>query len=242
MFNVKTQLLTSVHPSWQPVLLDALQAMDLSYLEGLNQSSHWLPGQALLWSAFQRPLLSTRYLLLGESPYPRRASANGYAFWDASVHSLWSAGGLSKEINRATSLRNLMKMLLYARGDLADDRSQAAIARLDRAIYHQTAEALFGALLNQGFVLLNASLVYEEAKVHYHANQWRPFIGQLLTQLAHHVPSVPLILFGKIAELIPQRDRFDCLIAEHPYNLSFITNPDVVSFFKPLDLLVDHGK
>ena len=237
-----TALLINVHPEWRELLRDALDAMDPGYLHGLRSSSDWLPGQGLLLAAFRTPLSQARYMLFGESPYPRQTSANGYAFWDAAVGSLWSQRGLSKEINRATSLRNLMKMCLYARGSLQADRTQDAIAKLDQSIYYQTADSLFTGLLKKGFILLNASLVYQEGKIHYHARMWRPFIRVLLDRLVAHNSSVQLILFGRIAEKIPGRERFSCLMAEHPYNLSFITNPQVVDFFNPLDILLDHDK
>lgn len=215
----------------------ALDTMDARYLDTLQSSDHWLPGIKSLFSAFSLPLSSTRYILLGESPYPRKESANGYAFWDNAVHSLWSPTGLSKDVNRATSFRNLIKMLLVARGDLSSDHSQDAIARLDKTYYQQTAQQLFAAFMRNGFLLLNASLVYSEDNVPYHARQWRPFVHSLLLQLANYNSSLKLVLLGRIAEKIPQTKLLPGLLAEHPYNISFITNPAVLAFFKPMDLL-----
>jgi uracil-DNA glycosylase len=128
-------------------------------------------------------------------------------------------------------------MLLYARGDLCDNFSQEAISRLNKTNLLQTGPQLFGAFIQQGFLLLNASLIYSEGKIPYHARQWRPFMDCLLRQLADYNPNLTLILFGRIAKDIDAASYLPCLIAEHPYNLSFITNPDVVNFFKPLDLL-----
>lgn len=233
-------LLEKVHPQWHKIVAQALEQVDKDYLLQLQNSSHWLPGINALFAAFSLPLSDTKYILLGESPYPRPESANGYAFWDNSVHNLWSQTGLSKEVNRATSLRNWIKMLLVARGDLQQDRSQAAIATLDKSHYWQTAEQFFISLINKGFLLLNASLVYSEDKVRFHAKHWRPFMHSLLTQLAQYNQTLQLILFGRIAEEIPEASFFSCLIAEHPYNLSFISNPMVLEFFKPLDLLSCH--
>ena len=230
-------LIEQAQPEWHGMLRLALATMDSQYLDSLQSSDHWLPGIHALFAAFSLPISSTRYILLGESPYPRARSANGYAFWDDAVHSLWSPTGLSKEVNRATSFRNLIKMLLFARGDLSTDFSQAAIASLDKTHYQQTAKQLFEAFMRQGFLLLNASLVYSEDKVPYHARQWRPFVHSLLTQLAENNPSLKLVLFGKIAEQIPKTTLMPGLLAEHPYNISFITNPEVVAFFKPMDLL-----
>lgn len=230
-------LIQQAHPQWHDLIAHALGEMDSRYLDELQASNSWLPGAQSIFAAFSLPLSNTRYILLGESPYPRAQSANGYAFWDNAVQSLWSASGLSKEVNRATSLRNFIKMLLLAKGDLSHDFSQDAIAKIDKSDYVQTAKQLFGALVNKGFLLLNASLVYTEGQVPHHARQWRPFINSLLNQLADNYPSLQLILFGRIAEQITQAQRFTSLLAEHPYNISFITNKEVIAFFNPLNLL-----
>ncbi len=179
----------------------------------------------------------TQYILLGESPYPRVSSANGYAFWDKAVSSLWSEQGLSKPVNKATSLRNLIKMLLLARGALELDLSQETIARLDKSHLVQSGEDFFRGMMQKGILLLNACLVYSEGKVPYHARYWKPFMQSMFTQLALIKPDVKLILLGKIAETTPQDKLPVALIAEHPYNVSFITNQRVIEFFKPLDLL-----
>lgn len=232
-------LIEQAHLEWRPLLSRCFEGMNGDYIDQLKNSSDWLPGINRIFAAFHLPLSSTQYILFGESPYPRTESANGYAFWDHAVQSIWSSTGLSKEVNRATSLRNMIKMLLLARGDLSSDFSQHAIAALDKSIYKERLDDLFLELMNQGVLLLNASLVYSDKKVLYHANQWRPFIHQLLLQLSEHYPSIQLILLGRIALQIPKTSLKTALIAEHPYNLSFITNPEVISFFKPMDLLAN---
>lgn len=229
--------ITTCHSEWHAILQQAMSRMDPVYLSQLQNNTDWLPGMQSLFAAFRIPLSETRYILLGESPYPRSESANGYAFWDAAVGSLWSDTGFSKDVNRATSLRNMMKMLLHARDDLSHDFSQPAIAALDKSMYIQTGNQLFHAFLQQGFLLLNASLVYSDGKVPYHARQWRPFMASVLGQLLEYNPSLQLILLGRIANQVPEAKMFLKLEAEHPYNISFITNPDVINFFKPLNIL-----
>lgn len=231
--------LKGTHPTWHPRLTHALGAMDSNYLASLKQLNTWLPGMPYLLAAFSEPLASTRYILFGESPYPRAESANGQAFWDAAVGDIWRETGFSKAVNRATSLRNIMKMLLHARGDLVSDFSQSAIAALDHTRYYQTLDAFFINMMNQGFVLLNASPVYEEKKIPYHAKHWLPFMEALLDSFVGDKHQIELVLLGRVAEKIPGYARFSGLLAEHPYNISFITNPDVINFFKPMDLLLD---
>lgn len=214
--------------------------MDANYLAQLNQTSSWLPGPEKIFNAFSLPLDKVNYVLFGESPYPRAASANGYAFWDAAVDGLWSSSGLSKQVNRATSLRNIIKMLLVADGVLDPAQtSQEAIAQLNKSNMIQTNEELFNHLLSYGFLLLNATLVLHD-KPQKDARAWLPFMRELLNCLLEHRPQVTFILLGKVAntidELMPEHKPFN-LYAEHPYNLSFITNPEVLAFFKPLHLL-----
>lgn len=225
------------HPEWQPLIDKALKSMDELYLKKLIDDTQWLPGIGHLFAAFNLPLSKLNYLLLGESPYPRKQSANGYAFWDNAVDGLWSEQGLSKTVNRATSLRNIMKMLLIARGALSTDTSQDAIAKLNKEGLVKTAPQLFEGMMNKGILLLNASLVYSEGQVPFHARHWRPFMQSLLEQLATIKPEVKLILLGKIAAVIPPNQLPIGLLAEHPYNISFINNAEVIEFFKPLDLL-----
>lgn len=225
------------------MLQNALAAMDETYLKNLQEQESWLPGPKRILAAFSQPIDKLRFLLLGESPYPRAESANGYAFWDDAVTDLWSDQGLSKSVNRATSLRNMIKMLLLADGVLAPhDLSQTAIAALDKRPFWKTGAELFQALLRQGFMLLNASLVYSPNQVNFHAKQWQPFLGEILRQLATLQLSVKLLLFGRIAAQIPHATLYPCLRSEHPYNLSFITNVDVLAFFKPLRVLYAHEK
>lgn len=226
-----------LHPDWQVIVEKALAAMDKNYLADLWAKNDWLPGQENAFAAFSQPLEKMRYILLGESPYPRAISANGYAFWDDSVENLWSATGLSKQVNRATSLRNFIKMLLVTEGDLQEDLSQEAIQQIDKAKYVQNASDFFTGMLERGFLLLNACLVYRADEVKYHAKQWRLFMKDLFQQLARIKPDIEFILFGAIAQQIPETQLFSCVIAEHPYNISFITNKDVQNFFQPLHLL-----
>jgi len=237
VYQFMNSALTQLHPQWVPLVEQALGVMDLVYLQQLAESEAWLPGLPNLFSAFSESLETRRYLLLGESPYPRKASANGYAFWDNAVTSLWSDTGLSKPVNRATSLRHFIKMLLHAAGHLQDDFSQPAIARLNTSELVQTLPELFQNLLQCGFILLNASLVYEPKRVLYHAKHWRPFMNSLFLQLSQVLPDLQLVLLGRIAQQIPNRGLFQCFEAEHPYQLTFISNADVLAFFNPLEVL-----
>src|SRR5690606_30888858 len=117
--------LALAHPSWLPVLergLAAIQAAHPGYLEALALDDY-LPTEGRMFAAFMQPLDQVRYVLIGEGPYPRAASATGVCFMDGAVEALWSPNGLSKQVNRATSLRNFIKMLLVADGKLHEDET-----------------------------------------------------------------------------------------------------------------------
>ena len=227
-----------VHPSWRKVLTNSLECVDPHYRDFLTQNTTWLPGAQQIFNAFSLPRDQVNYILFGESPYPRAESANGYAFWDAKVESLWSKSGLSKAVNRATSLRNFIKMLLVAEHYLGlNDTSQAAIAMLNKNQLIQTASDLFQAMMNHGILLLNTSLVLSDKPVRKEAQLWQPFMQQILL----HLTTQPkLLLFGKVAthiESMTAANPFEKFTAEHPYNVSFITNETVRSLFAPLRLL-----
>ena len=236
LFNIQ-----AADASWQPCLNEALKKIDTHYLSKLYADTNWLPGHEKIFNAFSLPVQQTNYVLFGESPYPRAASANGYAFWDAAVHQIWSDTGLSKPVNRATSLRNMIKMLLIAEGKLTPPHTtQADIAKLDKQQLVQTNQELFQNFLNHGFLLLNATPILQADQVRKDAVTWQPFIAHVLNFLFENHPSVELILFGNIANLIDKLvadHPVKRLYAEHPYNISFIQNAEVIDFFKPLHLL-----
>ncbi|GAB4392857.1 MAG: uracil-DNA glycosylase [Gammaproteobacteria bacterium] len=233
---------TPVDKSWYPLLQHALCYLPTGYIEELALSSdNWLPGKNAIFNAFSLPLSQTQYILFGESPYPRPESANGYAFWDGRVKNIWSSNGLSKEVNRATSLRNIIKMLLVSSNILTPAQcTQPQISKINKTYLINDLNDLFNNLLNNGFLLLNASLVLSQRKVQHDAKAWLPVIEQLLLQVFAQRPSIQLILFGKIAQTIntlPIAHNFKQIQSEHPYNISFIQNSTIIEFFRQFNLL-----
>src|SRR5471032_2250934 len=158
-------------------------------------NDQYLPTEQRLFAAFALPLDKVRYILVGEGPYPRAESATGVCFMDGAVGSLWSdeqGGGLSKPVNKATSLRNFMKMLLVADGQLAPDNTGgeamaavAARARSGSGSHIQTLVEMQQKLIEQGFLLLNASLVFRSHVAPARdAKAWLPFFETVMAGLA----------------------------------------------------------
>ncbi len=238
--------------SWRPHLIAGLEAVaraDPRYLPTLADD-YYLPTEQRLFAAFAQPLAAVRYVLVGEGPYPRADSATGVCFMDGAVGSLWCATGLAKPVNRATSLRNFMKMLLVADGQLSiDDTGAAAMAPVARRAGSsgmiQTLAELQDNLTRHGFLLLNAALVFRpHVAPAIDAKAWQPFLQTVLASLAASGAAPKLVLWGKIAEQLnklPETAQFAQLVAEHPYNLSFIGNPAMQTLFGPLKLLRSHG-
>jgi uracil-DNA glycosylase len=247
------EALTLTDTSWQPIVrrgLAAVAAADRSYLEQLAQDVY-LPTQHRLFAAFVQPLDAVRYVLVGEGPYPREQSATGVCFMDGAVDALWSSSGLSKQVNRATSLRNFMKMLMVADGLLTPESTTgeavanvAQRAQAPDAHFIQTLPELQNNLHANGFLLLNAALVFRpHVPPVKEAKAWLPFLQVVLEALAERAGQRPptLVLWGKIAALLqamPVTFQFPQAVAEHPYNLSFIKNKDMQQLFGPMRLLV----
>ena len=242
-------------PGWRPILLrglDAVAAADPDYLPALV-AGHYLPTEQRLFAAFALAPEAVAYVLVGEGPYPRAESATGVCFMDGAVGSLWSASGLSKPVNRATSLRNFMKMLLVADGQLSAPNTTgvalapvAANAASNGSI--QTLPQLQQNLMRHGFLLLNAALVFRHNVAPVQdARAWLPCLQTVLAALAQRAEergraAPTLVLWGKIAEQLqrlPVSQRFPQLVSEHPYNLSFIANPAMQALFGPMHLLRD---
>ena len=231
-----------VDSSWQGIINKALNNLDDSYLDFLQNDKEYFPNKTNFLNAFKTlSLKDTKYILFGQDPYPRSESAIGYAFIDGAVSSIWDEkNGLSKEVNKATSLRNFMKMLLVDEGKLeVNNTSKEAIAKLDRSEYIQSMNQFKNNFEKNGVLLLNTALIFttkEESKKH--VKLWKPFVISLLRQIKEE--NIKLILFGSLAKDIDKLDvseNFEKFYCEHPYNVSFILNKNVQKLFGQMKLL-----
>ncbi len=230
-----------IHSSWQSIVLDSYQKLDSDYRIFLETNRDYFPSQDDYFNAFKTlPKERVRYILFGQDPYPRRESAKGYAFIDAKVGNIFSDRGLSKEVNRATSLRNFVKMALLARGDLQkEDTSQEAIAKVDKQKLIISIDELRINFEKNGVLLLNTALVFTDKKSSQkHIRAWHPFIENLLLSLEEEAPK--LILFGTHAKELKKRlplENFKSIELEHPYNHTFISNEKALNLFRSMNLL-----
>jgi len=229
----------NVHPEWQETIESAYSALDEDY-RNFIESGNFIPVRSKIFNAFKTLAKSkVKYILFGQDPYPREKSATGHAFIDGAVERIFSDKGLSKEVNRATSLRNFVKMALVADGLLeCYDLSQESISKIDKTSLIDSIDELRCNFEKNGVLLLNAALLFENKKAsNSHAKSWRPFMQVLLESLDE---DVELILFGNLAKMIqkiPQSQRFLHHEMEHPYNHTFILNPKAQELFGPMQLL-----
>jgi uracil-DNA glycosylase len=229
------------HISWKEIIGRAHQKLDEEYWEFLESDAGYFPPKNAYLNAFKTlPLNRLKYILFGQDPYPRKESASGYAFIDAKVESLFSENGLSKEVNRATSLRNFIKMMLIARGDLQeDDTSQEAIVSVDKTGLIDSIDELRKNFEKNGVLLLNTALIFTDKKSsNRHIKYWRPFMEELLLALKEEDPK--LILFGAHAKALKKilpLEGFESIELEHPYNHTFLSNKKALNLFGPMRLL-----
>ena len=233
--------LSGIHPSWYPIVSEAYASLGEGYQTFLSEDRSYFPAKENILNAFKTlPKEQVKYILFGQDPYPRVQSASGYAFIDKKVQSLFSSSGLSKEVNRATSLRNFIKMALVVRGDLSiEDTSQEAISRLDKTQMIDSIEALRLNFEKNGVLLLNTALIFTDKKSSaQHIRAWRPFMQALLEALEPHKPQ--LILFGAHAAELKKHfslENFQSIEMPHPYNHRFIADENAHKVFTPMKLL-----
>jgi len=231
-----------VDSSWQEIIEYAYSGLSAKYREFLEKDSGYFPTFSNFLNAFHTlKLEKTKYILFGQDPYPRIQSASGYAFIDKNVENLFNEKGFSKEVNRATSLRNFLKMLLLSEGYLSsDDLSQNAISKIPKDDFIDSIDELRVNFEKNGVLLLNTALVFtckEDTKLH--VKEFRVFMQRLLSRLVKH--KIELILFGEMAKDIkkqlPSALEFKTVETLHPYNIGFIHDLKVWNTFAPMKLL-----
>ncbi len=228
-----------VDNSWLELLTNALLELDSNYLEFILKSKDYIPNNNKIFNAFKTlPKNRVKYILFGQDPYPREQSAIGYAFIDGAVKEIFTKNSLSKEVNRATSLRNFIKMILVNMNRLnPNNTTKEAILEVKKDDLINSIFQLKNNFEKNGVLLLNTALIFTDKKSSkYHIKMWQPFINYLLNNIDRNIE---LILFGNSAKDIkknlnpPQKS----IEIEHPYNISFINSKKAHNLFGKMDLL-----
>ncbi len=237
----RERLLSVVHQSWRCFLQRSLNEMDGDFLRHLEAAPNWIPGVDKCLAAFSVPRSRVRVVWLGESPYPRKESACGLSFYDAKVGKLFrDSGELGTEVNKATSLRNWLKAWFAAIGRLDEHATgRDAIRRMDKSGLIEDLSELFFRGQERGWLWLNAGLSLHTGQgKRRQINQWLPLIEAVLRDASKQGATV--VLLGKFAQRLAECVG-DPVVAEHPYNESFIRNGDMRKFLREWRSLVETG-
>ena len=223
------------------ILSNALSKVDNEKMEEIFKTS--IPSKEKAFNAFNIPLNNIRYVLVGESPYPRLESANGLSFIDDNVKSLWTEEGkISKEANKATSLRNLIKCALIGENLLEVGKTTPKdIQKVDKSQLHNSMNDIKDSLLSNGVMLLNISLtIRKDISVNKDAKFWFPFMESVFNDLYQYNPDITFILWGGIAkrvEKMKHSQQWKKIYSEHPYNISFINKVENQKLLKDINFI-----
>jgi uracil-DNA glycosylase len=84
-------------------------------------------------------------------------------------------------------------------------------------------------------------VLHPERKPVNEARYWLQFLDRLLTLIAQNSSRrITLLLWGKIAKLVeamPASGDYDKIVCEHPYNISFIDNTDMLRLFAEISVM-----
>ena len=197
------QLLAPAHESWRGFLRDALGRMDPVSIQRLEENPGWLPGYDKCFAAFCVPRECVKVVWLGESPYPRPESANGFSFWDANIQCVFgSNGGLSAEVNKVASLRNLFKAWFVATGRLQKDAtSKDHIPDMPKDGLAVNVAEVFENGLREGWLWLNTGLsLYtgpNAEKKEVQICRWLPLVESVLQDASRG--GAEIVLLGEKA-------------------------------------------
>jgi uracil-DNA glycosylase len=228
-----------IDESWFDTIKASISRFDDNYVAFLLNDTGYFPKLCAAFSAFKTLKKNeVKYILFGQDPYPRVDSAIGYAFIDGRVKDIFADKGFSKEVNRATSLRNLLKHLLVCEGLLeCDNLAKEAIGKIDKSGIVKSLDELRINLIKNGFLLLNMSLVFEDkSKSKQHIKEWSGFTHELLRQIESK--DITLVLLGNYAKKISDlKLNFGIFASSHPYVNSFICDKRNIEFFKGFGLM-----
>ena len=233
------ELLLPVHESWHCLLLDALGRMDGDFLNCLNTDRNWLPGVERCFAAFTIPRDHVQVVRLGESPYPRSESAAGFSFYDAAIDPIFrSDGRLTVEINKATSLRNILKAWFIAIDRLQINRTSSNDIRcMNREGLITNLRELFCRGTRAGWLWLNAGLsLRTDDTIPPQIDAWYPLIECILRDVSRR--GATTVLLGEFSR------RFGCLVngpecAPHPRVESFVRCENIHVFLRNWRCLIE---
>lgn len=233
------RLLQAAHPSWRTLLREQLQNLDEASLAELEEDPAWLPGVDRCFAAFSIPRCDVRVVWLGESPYPRKESATGLSFQDGSVCEIFRCDGrLAVRINKATSLRNVLKAWFVATDRLDVGRTSFAhVKRMDRNGLVACLADIFDRGRQNGWLWLNAGLSLRPSRAKAaQIRMWEPLVSAVLRDVSCRRARVALM--GRFAERF-EAACCDPICSVHPRCEDFMANEDVTGLLRDWRNLIE---
>ena len=226
------RLLCPVHHSWRDFISEQLQDLDEAFAEELEANPAWLPGADRCLAAFSVPRCEVSVVWQGETPYPRPDSATGLSFQDGEVGEMFREDGrLAVGINRATSLRNVLKAWFVATDRLAlGHTSSDDVRRMDRSGLVAQLDDIFQRGRQNGWLWLNAGLSFRPAQARAgQIRKWEGLVNAVLEDVSGRGARVALM--GRFAE------KFEAacdhpLVSVHPRREEFIADPHVSALLR----------
>ena len=155
--ELKDKLLAPVSDFWRDKVAEWLDEVDERFLEAL-EADDWSPGLDSCLKAFAGEVCP-RVVWLGESPYVGQGRATGLSFLDGRVGALFYGNALHPAVNKATSLRNMLKAWFRADGRLQERQTnrEHIQAMCKNALVQQITE-VFEHGIEHGWLWLNGGL------------------------------------------------------------------------------------
>ena len=236
----KNELLVPVSDFWRNDVAEWLDAVDVRFLASL-EGDDWRPGPDLCLAAFTGDVCP-RVVWLGKSPYAKAERATGLSSHDGTTDTLFHGCALDARINKATSLRNMLKAWLRADGRLREGETNAEhVQAMCKEGLVEHVGALFEHGIEEGWLWLNAGLsIGGRLEESAHWCGWWPFVTRAVASAS--ASHAVVVLLGAWAKTYRSDVLEEELVVEavHPRNESFVEHAGIRDFLGGWTHLIHH--
>ena len=234
----KSLLLRPVSCFWRDKVAEWLDEVDDRFLKTL-EANDWQPGVDYCMKAFSGNVCP-QVVWLGESPYEGEARATGLSFLDGTVGTIFRGNKLDVTVNKATSLRNMLKAWFRADGRLQEKQtnSEHVQAMCNDGLALQITE-VFERGIEDGWLWLNAGLsVGGTLAKSAHLCGWWPLVCRAVASASE--ANAKVVLLGDWAKTYRSDVVSENLLVEtiHPRNEAFVEDATMRNFLRRWTCLI----
>ena len=238
--ELKNELLEPVSDFWRADVAEWLETVDDRFLKAL-EGNDWWPGIDKCLVAFSgnvRP----RVVWLGESPYEGEDRATGLSFLDGTVGAIFRGDAFDVAVNKAASLRNILKAWCIADDRLEDGQTNREYVHAMRkdGLAQQITE-VFQHGVENGWLWLNSGLSVGGPLVKSaHLCGWWPFVSRVIASASD--ANAKVVLLGSWAKTYRSDVADNELLVEstHPRNEAFLEDASVRELLREWTHLIHH--